>query len=439
LAIPRRRAWILRGLVVAEQLDNGVSSRRSFLKGSLATVALASSGGVLLSACARDTGGGSGGPIRVGVISPLSGAWTVYGRAHSAGFQFAVDEINEAGGTLGRKWEVILADSKTEPRIVTEQANRLIRQEQVDFLAGTFSSAERNAGAPVVTDADKVLLYPTFYEGQLQKYYPGHCNPNIFMFGPEPTQQVWPHMEYMMNEFGKRFFLIGSDYVWPQVTNLFTKEKIEELDGEVVGEVYIPFNTPQYDSVLRDIRGSGANIVFHTLTGTDTVNFRKQFAAAGMNEDFILWTVDDEEAATEGVGPEASAGAYVSFDYFWSIDNPNNVKFREKFGSAHPDVLMNTVGVAMYNAAHMAARAIEDAGEVSTETLRQGLADMTFADAPQGEVRMRGEDNQLVLPSYLMKVREDWTGPDDMFQEVRSEGLVEPKTARCDDLPLSQG
>ena len=170
-------------------------------------------------------------PIKVGLISPLTGAWTVYGKAHSAGFQLAVDEINAAGGVLGRKIEVLIGDSKTEPRIVVEQANRLVREEHVDFLAGTFSSAERNAAGPVVTAANKVLLYPTFYEGQEQEYYPGVCNPSIFMFGPEPTQQVWPHMEYMIKNFGKKFFMIGSDYVWPRVTNQFTKEKLKELGG----------------------------------------------------------------------------------------------------------------------------------------------------------------------------------------------------------------
>jgi urea transport system substrate-binding protein len=375
-------------------------------------------------------------PIRVGVISPLTGAWTVYGKAHSAGFQMAVDEINEKGGVLGRPLEVVIGDSKTEPRIVVEQANRLIRQERVDFLAGTFSSAERNAAGPVVTSANKILLYPTFYEGQEKEYYPGVCNKNIFMFGPEPTQQVWPHMEHMMNEFGKKFFMIGSDYAWPRVTNLVTKRKLEELGGEVVGEVYIPFNTPQYESVLREIQGSGADIIFHSLTGSDTVNFRRQYAAAGMKDDFTFWTVDDEEVVTSGLGPEVSQGDYVSFDYFMTIEQPNNKAFLERFKQEFgQDALMNTVGVAMYNAAHMAAKAIEKTGEVSTDSLREGLKGMTFDEAPQGLVRMREIDNQMVVPSYLMRVREGWTGVNDMFEEVQSFESVEPLDARC-DLPL---
>lgn len=416
------------GFMSDKTLNKNVD-RRSVLKGIAAITMASSAPAFIKDLHAADS-------IKVGIISPLTGAWTVYGKAHIAGFELAVDEINAAGGVLGRKLKLVVSDSKTEPRIVVEQANRLIRQEKVDFLAGTFSSAERNAAGPVVEAANKILLYPTFYEGQEKEYFPGVCNKNIFMFGPEPTQQVWPHLDYIMKKYGKKFFMIGSDYAWPQVTNLVTKRKLDELGGEVVGEVYIPFGTPQYESVLRDIRKSGADVIFHSLTGSDTVNFRQQFAAAGMKEDFALWTVDDEEVVTTGLGPEVSGGDYVSFDYFMSIKHPNNAvflkKFKEKFGQ---DALMNTVGVAMYNAAHMAAKAIEKAGKVSTDSLREALGGISFEHAPQGPVTMRALDHQIVVPSYLMKVRSDWTSVNNMFEEVQSFDAVEPLDARC-DLPL---
>lgn len=412
--------------------DVGGLTRRQFLGGVAAGAAVTAipAPAIIKRASAAD-------PIKVGVISPLTGAWTVYGRAHIAGFELAVKEINAAGGVLGRPIEILPADSQTEPRIVSEQANRLIRRERVDFLAGTFSSAERNAAGPVVEGADKVLLYPTFYEGQEQEYYPGVCNPNIFMFGPEPTQQVWPHLEYIVNTYGGKFFMIGSDYAWPRVTNMVTKQKLAELGGEVVGEEYIPFNTPQYESVLRDIRNSGADVIFHSLTGSDTVNFRQQLAAAGMKEDFVLWTVDDEEVVTSGLGQDVPANDYVSFDYFMSLKTANNAPFLERFKAQYGnDALMNTVGVAMYNAAHMSAKALEAAGEVSSEALRANLKGMTFDGAPQGPVRMREVDNQLVLPSYLMRVNPQWTSVNDMFMEVQGFESVEPLTARCEGLPL---
>jgi len=146
--------------------------------------------------------------------------------------------------------------------------------------------------------------------------------------------------------------------------------------------------------------------------------------------------VDDEEVVTTGLGPKVSGGDYVSFDYFMSIKHPNNApfleRFRKKFGQ---DALMNTVGVAMYNGAHMAARAIEKAGKVSTDSLRDALKEITFDGGPQGPVRMRGLDNQIVVPSYLMQVRKGWTSVSDMFEEVQSFQAVEPLDARC-DLPL---
>jgi urea transport system substrate-binding protein len=374
--------------------------------------------------------------IKVGVISPLTGAWTVYGRAHMAGFELAVKEINAAGGVDGRPMEIVVGDSKTEPRIVVEQANRLLRQEKVDFLAGTFSSAERNAAGPVVQQSRKLLLYPTWYEGQSQDFFPGVCNKNIFMCGPEPSQQVWPHVEYIVKNYGKKFFLIGSDYAWPRETNKMFKEKFSEFGGEVVGEVYVPFNTPEYASVLREIKESGAEVIFHSLTGSDTVNFRRQFHAAGMNKDIVIWTVDDEEVVTSGLGSEVSAGTYVSFDYFMTIETENNKVFLEKlFKENGNDMLMNTVGVGMYNAAHLLANAISASGSTETDKVRDALRGSSFSNAPQGSISIQSQDHQAVLPSYLMKVRENWTSVNDMFEQVQFFDKVTPAPARC-NLPL---
>jgi urea transport system substrate-binding protein len=405
--------------------------RRGFLKGGTALGAAA-----LASPWIANRAMAAGDAIRVGVISPLTGAWTVYGKAHMAGYELAVEEINAAGGIDGRPMEIVVADSKTEPRIVVEQANRLLRQDRVDFLAGTFSSAERNAAGPVVAQADKLMFYPTFYEGQSQDFYPGVCNKNMFMIGPEPSQQVWPHIEYMVKNYGKKFFLIGSDYAWPRETNKMFKEKFAEYDGEVVGEVYVPFNTPEYESVLRDIRNSGAEVVFHSLTGSDTVNFRRQFHAAGLNKDIVIWTVDDEEVVTSGLGPEASAGTYVSFDYFMSIETDNNKLFLDKlFKKFGNDTLMNTVGVGMYNSAHLLAQAIAAAGSTDTNKVRDAVRGSSFGMAPQGSITVQAADHQAVLPSYLMKVREDWTSVNDMFEQIQFLDKVTPAPARC-DLPL---
>lgn len=405
-------------------------SRRRLLQSTAAVSGLCLFGGTRTAAAASA-------PIKIGVISPLTGPWTVYGRAHLEGIQLATAEINAKGGVLGRQLKLEVMDSETQPATAARDANRLVRAKDVAFIAGTFSSAARNAVAPVITETDKVLLYPTFYEGQQQKSYPGVCNPNIFMFGPVPSQQVWPFVDYMIKTFGKKFYMVGSDYIWPRVTNEVTKQKLTQLGGTVVGEQYIPFNTPNYESTLANIRKAQPDVIFLTLTGGDTVNFRKQFANSGMKKDIALWTVDDGPIVTHSLGPEVAGGAYVSFDYFMSIKNTNNKRFLENFHQRFgKKKLMNTVGVAMYNIGHMAAMAMEKEGNVSTDALRRGLKGLTFDGAPQGSVTMRAEDNQAILPSYLMRVNDHWSGPLDMFKQIKHVPHVEPKPASCTHLPL---
>lgn len=409
---------------------NTIASRRNYLKAAAGAVS------VSLAGCIGGLGGGGEG-VTVGVLSPLSGDWTVYGEAHSRGFELAINEVNENGGINGEDVEMVLEDTQTEPRVVTEKANELVRQEDVDVLAGTFSSAERNAAAPVATENDVPLLYPTFYEGQSQDYFPGACNELLFMFGPVPAQQSDPWMEYMTSEYGDRFYMIGSDYVWPQETNRRVRNTLEEMGGTVVEEEYIPLGTSDFSSPLSRIADSDADIVFGTLTGTDTINFGRQFYNAELNEQFTYWTVDDEEFATEGKGPEASAGTYVSFDYFQTIDSEENNQFIEKVKNEYgEDEGMNTVGAAMYNVGHMLAQAANDAGSAEADDIIDGLEGLTYT-GPQGEIEMREKDHQAVLPSYLVRVTENWTNYEDMFEIVDSTGPVDPGEAEC-DFPLDR-
>lgn len=420
-------------------LGSRAVNRRSFLRNSARLLG----GGAALGAfpmLARAAGKND--PIKVGVLSPLTGPWTVYGKAHIQGAKLAIEEVNQKGVLGGRKFELVIGDTASSAREAAEQANRLVRREQVDFLAGTYPASTRDAAAAVATTRmDKVLLFPTYFEGQEQSHYPGQCNKNMFFFGPEPTQQVWPHVEYFANKYGKRFFLVGSDYAWPHSVNKLVREKFKEFDIEVVtDEVYIPLGTTEFDSVLRQIRASKPDVIFDLLIATDALNFHKQYVAAGMKDDYALWTLGDEELATQALGPDVASGTYVTFDYFMSLEGENNQSFLQRYRAAFgPDAMINTVGVGMYNAIHMAALALEKSGEVSSAALRKGLADLEFAHAPQGEVKMRGIDNQLIVPSYLAQVTDSW--PEDgktgqMFNILQGFEAVEPRTAQCDKLPL---
>ena len=409
-------------------------NRRSFLTNAVRTGAVGvglALGGTLGSARRARA---AQGPIRIGLLSRAfpPAIPTVNDSPIARGFLLAVDELNARGGVLGRPIEVALGDYTDDPKNVAAWATRLIREDRVDLLVGTITSAERNAAGPAVTAAGKILLYPTFYEGQSQEYYPGVCNRLIFMFGPEPSQQIYPHVDYMVQHHGKVFYFVGADYVAPRVVSRRLKTALEQRGGKITGEEYFPIGAKtDFQPVLERIRDSGATVVFGALIQPDNVTFARQFYQAGMDQKLAYWALNDSETTTRAKGPQASAGTYSSFDYFMAVQTPENLafikRFRDKYG---PDAVMITIGVGMYNAVHMFALAAEQARSVETDRLITALEGVRFK-APQGEVNMRAKDHQIVVPSYLARARKEWKGFEDMFDIVRSTGLVEPTEANC--------
>lgn len=354
--------------------------------------------------------------IRLAAISPLTGPWTAYGRAHLYGLRLAVDEINQRGGVLGHPLQVTVADSESDPRQAAHQARRLVLEQGARFVIGTFSSLERQAAAKALLGSDALLLYPTFYEGQTTDTY----NPNVFLFGQDPRQQVLPHLGWLMHKHGGRFFLLGSDYTWPRKTNALVRKWVEAAGGKVIGEVYLSLGTRQFTPVIHRIDAARPDVLLHSIAAYDSIAFRLEWHRRGMTEKVVLWSINDEELVTARIGSTAAAGAYASFDYFMGLRHPNNQVFlarlRQRFGR---DVMISTVGVAMYNATHILADAIEKAGTLDTSAVRDTLRNMRFEGAPQGCVWMLAEENQLVLPSYLLLVREKWSSGEEIFQVVR--------------------
>jgi urea transport system substrate-binding protein len=410
--------------------------RRRVLKslgGGVATIGLAG--------CLGGSGGGGGsGPIKVGLLSPLSGAWTVYGRAHKRGFEIAIDQVNAEGGINGREVEVILEDYETDPKLATEKAQKLARQDNVDVLAGSFSAATRNATMRVANQEGLILLFPTFYEGQKQEVYPGHCNDLLFNFGPIPNQQAGPWIEQMVEEHGTSFYFIGSDYSWPRIWRDQLEGMLEDKvsDYEFVNTQFLPFGTSDFSSVLSQIEQADPDIVFSTLTGNNGTNFMKQFYGSGMKSDYTYWTMNDEEFTTQGIGPEASAGTYQSFDYFQMIDTEVNNQLIDSLKSKYgEDAGMNSVGVAMYNGGIAWAKAANEVGTVATDDVIGGLEGIEW-EGPQGTITMRGQDHQAILPSYHARTREGWTDFNDMFEILGNEPDPEAPLGDC-DFPLEYG
>ncbi len=163
---------------------------------------------------------------------------------------FAIDEINQAGGVRGRPLKAIVADGMSDPETFALEAKRLIEAEKVCTIFGCWTSASRKSVKPVVEDHDHLLVYPLQYEGL-------ETSPNIVYMGAAPNQQILPAIDWAFTSLGKRrFFLIGSDYVFPRAANEIMKDDLKRLGAEVVGEQYLPLGSSDVEAAVLAIAKS---------------------------------------------------------------------------------------------------------------------------------------------------------------------------------------
>lgn len=171
----------------------------------------------------------SGESIKVGILHSLGGPMAISERSVVDAEQLAIEEINKAGGVLGKQIETIVEDGNSEPATFTEKAKKLIEQDKVVTVFGCWTSSSRQAVLPTFESKNHMLWYPVQYEGQ-------ECSKNIFYTGAAPNQQIEPSVDWLLQKYkGQPFFLVGSDYVFPRTANTIIKAQLAEKGGKVVG------------------------------------------------------------------------------------------------------------------------------------------------------------------------------------------------------------
>jgi urea transport system substrate-binding protein len=241
----------------------------------------AATGSVLLKACGGSTtnqsanqpatseasptvpAAASGDTIKVGILHSLSGTMAISEKSVVDAEQLAIEEINQAGGVLGRKIEAIVEDGNSEPAVFTEKAKKLIDQDKVVTVFGCWTSASRQAVVPTFESKKHMLWYPVQYEGQ-------ECSQNVFYTGAAPNQQIEPSVDWLLEKYqGQPFFLVGSDYVFPRTANTIIKAQLAAKGGKVVGEDYIPLGGTEVTPIISKLKSALPNggVIYNTLNG----------------------------------------------------------------------------------------------------------------------------------------------------------------------------
>lgn len=267
--------------------------------------------------------------VRVGVLHSLSGTMAISEVTVKNATLMAIEEINAKGGVLGRRIVAVVEDGASDPAVFAQKAQKLLQQDKVATVFGGWTSASRKAMLPVFERLKGLLWYPVQFEGN-------ECSPNIMYTGAQPNQQILPALEWAWEKGYRKYFLVGSDYVFPRTANLILKKHIAQKGGEVVGEEYVPLGGTDFSSVVTKIRASGAQIIFNTINGDSNVAFFKQMAAAGLPPEklpVMSFSIAEQEA--KAIGPSLLQKSLAAWNYFMSLDTPQNRAFVQAYRSRY--------------------------------------------------------------------------------------------------------
>lgn len=259
------------------------------------------------SAMSGSTSNASGDTVKVGLLHSLSGTMAISETSVRDAEKLAIQEINDQGGVLGKKIEIVEEDGASDPQIFSEKAKKLLMNDKVATIFGCWTSASRKAVKPVVESSNGLLWYPTQYEGMEQ-------SKNIMYMGAAPNQQIVPAIEYLLKNGKKKMFLVGSDYVFPQTANRIIKAQLAAQGGEVIGEEYTPMGYTDYATIISKIKAAKPDVIVNTLNGDSNVAFFKQLKDAGVTAEacpVMSFSIAEEEI--KGIGAENIAGDLVSW------------------------------------------------------------------------------------------------------------------------------
>ncbi|NEN98021.1 MAG: urea ABC transporter substrate-binding protein, partial [Moorea sp. SIO3I7] len=319
--------------------------------------------------------------IRVGILHSLRGTMAISEAPLVEAELMAIAEINQTGGVLGQPIEAIVEDGASNSAEFESKARKLIQQDQVATVFGCWTSASRKAVLPVFEVLNSLLWYPLQYEGL-------ECSPNIFYTGSCPNQQIEPAVNWLVKNYGKRFYLIGSDYIFPLTANKIIKAQLKQLGGTVVGEDYMALGTQDMGEVITKIKQVQPDVVFNTLNGDSNVAFYRQYKSSGIRADEIpIMAVSVAEAELQRIG-DTAAGHYASWSYFQSLNTPNNQRFVQNFQRRYGANRVTSDPIeAAYAQVYLWKQAVESAQSFEVDRVRVAAYGHKF-DAPGGLVQI---------------------------------------------------
>jgi urea transport system substrate-binding protein len=347
-----------------------------------------------------------GEPIRVGVLHSQTGTMAVSELPIIDATVLAVEELNQAGGVLGRPVVPVVADGASDPDRFRAEAERLVKQERVAAIFGCQTSPSRKAVKMVVERDNGLLFFPASYEGLEQ-------SPRIVYVGSAPNQKFLPALEYLIDKLGRtRIFVVGSDLVSPRAATEVVRDHLKKYRPrvDIVGARFLPLGSRDVGPVLDAIAAAKPDAVLNILNGSSNFAFYREFHARGWRADTLpTLSISLTEHDLRGVDTGPMAGDLLAANYFEALDRAENKAFirkvKERFGAER--VVTDNM-VAAYTAVHLWAKAVAAAGTPDPEAVTKAVQGVEF-EGPGGLIRIDPENRHSWRPWRVGQIQADGT------------------------------
>ncbi|MGE0565898.1 MAG: ABC transporter substrate-binding protein [Pseudolabrys sp.] len=359
-----------------------------------ATLAALVSAGLFTTAHAAD-------PIKIGVVTPLSGTYAGIGQQVKWGLELATKEVNSKGGIMGRQIELIYEDSEANPAVAVQKAEKLFEVGKVDFLTGTVNSGATLAVGQVAERAQKLLATTVSFADNITG---DKCSPNVFRVNAKAGQQSTALAAWLAKTHAKaKVFFLGPDYLMGRSTVAAFKEAAEKVGATSLGQVFAPLGSQDYAQYFGQIRAAQPQVLYTSVAGNDTVRLFTQMQEFGLLKNLVLLGASGTVTAQNiGAIGKAANGFTTGVGYSAEIDSPANKAFVTAFraaSKADPDLY----GTDSYGLIYAYKAAVEKAKSTETDKVRDALRGLTWS-TPQGEKTIRAGDHQAMQTMYVVQV-----------------------------------
>jgi branched-chain amino acid transport system substrate-binding protein len=337
---------------------------------------------------------------RIGVLFSRSGVTAAIESTQANATLLAVEEINRSGGVLGRPIEPVSYDPASSPRQFRALAARLLTEDNVRILFGCYMSSTRKAVLPEVEAHRGLLFYPTLYEGF---EYSSRC----IYTGAAPNQNSLQLAKFLMENYGSRFLLVGSNYVFPYESNRVMTDLVTQAKGTIADEIYVPLDCKEsdFDRVIKRIDKLKPDVIFSTVVGAGTKMLYSAYHKAGFDPAVMLIaSLTTSEAEIAEMTPEVAAGHITAAPFFETMKTDDArrfvAEFKRRFGADAP---VTACAEAAYFQVKLFAKALQQAGVDDPEVVVSNLLGMEY-EAPQGRVRIDPDNHHTEVWPRVARV-----------------------------------